>query len=106
MEKSTLKVSHPTLFDEKSGGAAFCSATACAIGATAITPAKMLPASSFSLKEDKHIVASPTASLLTSRPRFCSLRARHRFVGPMPKLRTALRRRIHLSPKRGEGHGP
>src|ERR1700730_12116528 len=57
-----LSPTHPALSDEKSGGAAFCCATACAIGGAATTPTRMLPASSFSLKVNEDIVASPTVA--------------------------------------------
>src|SRR5215475_2566355 len=48
---------HPTLPDEKSGGAVFGCATTCAIGTAAITPTNMLPASNISFIAD--IVFSP-----------------------------------------------
>src|ERR1700704_2741734 len=89
MEKFTLKVSHPTLFDEKSGGAAFCCATACTIGAIAIPASRMLAATSFSLKVNKDIVASPTVLLLQLRSRSCPVAPMHLGYrvgfGPMPE---------------------
>src|ERR1700704_6367843 len=77
MEKFTLKVSHPTLFDEKSGGAVFCCATACTIGAIAIPASRMPAATSFSLKVNKDIVASPTVLLLQLRSRSCPVAPLH-----------------------------
>src|SRR5262245_45117131 len=49
---------HPTFPDEKSGGAVFGCATTCAIGAAAITPTEMLPASNILIAD---IVFSPPA---------------------------------------------
>src|SRR5437016_1370696 len=65
-----LRPTHPTLLDEKSGGIAFCCATACTIGAAAMTPTNTPPASSVCLKVNEDIVASPTP-VLERRDRIC-----------------------------------
>src|SRR5438477_4521731 len=59
-----LSPTHPTLLDGKSGGAAFCCASGCAIGVAAMSPTRMLPASSLSLAVNEDIVASPSTVLL------------------------------------------
>src|SRR5262249_45513163 len=53
-----LSPTHPTLFDEKSGEAAVCCATAWVMGA-AMTASRTLPASKFSLATNEDMLASP-----------------------------------------------
>src|SRR5215831_9458863 len=58
-----LSPTHPALFEEKSGGAAFCCATSFALGAGAITPTKMLSASKVPLKLVEYIATVSPAVL-------------------------------------------
>src|SRR5215471_11527181 len=53
----------PTWFDEKSGGAAFCCATAGAVVAAAMRPARMPPANTLAFKVDEDIVALSSRSI-------------------------------------------
>src|SRR5262245_42527936 len=59
MEKSTLKVSQPARFDEKSGGEAFCCAAAPGGSATERRPVRMPPAIQSAEKSNVDIVPSP-----------------------------------------------
>src|SRR6516165_8084881 len=54
-----LSPTHPARFDEKSGGAAFCCATADAIGAAPMRPTRMLPARTLSLHVNGDMIAPP-----------------------------------------------
>jgi hypothetical protein len=53
-EKSVWKVSHPALFDEKSGGA-FCCAAAPVVSEAKAKPVKMPPASNFAVEANADI---------------------------------------------------
>jgi hypothetical protein len=54
-----LTPTHPTWFDEKSGGAAFCCARAGAAVAAPINPVRTLPATNLALNANEDIYAPP-----------------------------------------------
>jgi hypothetical protein len=56
--KSVWKVSHPALFDEKSGGEAFCCAAAPAASEAKAKPVKMPPATNFAVEASADIFSS------------------------------------------------
>src|SRR5882672_8954652 len=56
IEKSTLKVNHPALPDEKSGGDAFSCATAPAVSAAQVKPVRTPAASNFAVEANVGIV--------------------------------------------------
>src|SRR5689334_18735246 len=59
---------HPTWFEERSGGAAFCCAAAGAIGVAHIKPTRMLPANACPLRLDGNMVAPPLAPSFAIKP--------------------------------------
>src|SRR5882672_11249023 len=76
---------HPAWFDEKSGGAARCSAIAGALGITQIRLARMPPASTPSLTVNEYIVVPPRVLFLLLKRHWCvSCRQLSRRLTPLP----------------------
>src|SRR5215467_8262854 len=88
IEKSTLKVSHAALFDEKSGGDAFCCATAAAASAAHAKPAKTPAASNFAVEANVDIAFLLRVVRSTQEPVLVDERyLRHRYRGCRVALR-------------------
>jgi len=64
---STRNVSHPTWFEEKSGGETCCCAAISAVSATYTTAVKTPPTSTFALEANVDIVPSPLASFVPAQ---------------------------------------